>query len=197
MAASRQQNLAATYRRSSEKQRLDRAAVGEGLRDDAEVEELGRWRGLEQIGREEGRRSPRRTTEGREGAALGARVQQLLLSAARSRRGTWPPELRTRGGVGRAGRGGRQGAGAASPWFGATRKKRGGGSRERGGSSEGDGIGLSEGRCRRCVGTRGDSIGAGALDRLGLPAGARLGLGLGPAREDGRPRLLGSFSLSL
>ena len=131
MAASRQRNLASTYRRSSEKQRLDRAAVGEGLRDDAEVEELGRWRGLEQIGREEGRRSPRRTTEGREGAALGARVQQLLLSAARSRRGTWPPELRTRGGVGRAGRGGRQGAGAASPWFGATRKKRGGGSRER------------------------------------------------------------------
>ena len=47
------------------------------------------------------------------------------------------------------------------------------------------------------MGTRGDSIGVGALDRLGLPAGARLGLGLGPAREDGRPRLLGSCSLSL
>ena len=40
---------------------------------------------MEQIRREEGRRRPRRTMEGREGAALGARVQQLLLSAARSR----------------------------------------------------------------------------------------------------------------
>lgn len=58
--------------------------------------------------------------EGGEAAALGTRVQQLLLSAARSRRGTWPPELRTRGGVGRAGRGGRQGAGARRRWIGRT-----------------------------------------------------------------------------
>ena len=69
--------------------------------------------------------------EGGEAAALGTRVQQLLLSAARSRRGTWPPELRTRGGVERAGRGGRQGAGAAS---GAQGKEE-----DRGGS--GDGLG--------------------------------------------------------
>ena len=39
--------------------------------------------------------------------------------------------------------------------------------------------------------------GRGVRARVRRDWWGRLGLGLGPAREDGRPRLLGSFSLSL
>ena len=47
------------------------------------------------------------------------------------------------------------------------------------------------------VWTRGRDGDRAGLARVRRDWWGRLGLGLGPAREDGRPRLLGSFSLSL